>query len=180
LTLDLSSQGGRLRDLSVSSWNYQLTRYALATCCTSNGKTLVLSLNTLQNLYSADPESPPDFLYEKSSIISNSLTVEPRFTCTVSWIRANQTKKAEASNEKGTDVDNDHGAEETKAEKKRRRKNKAGDKDEEEDGAGRETKVRFQEVVVTKPVPSEPSPQPKKKKSKKKTGKGKKETQSVA
>jgi hypothetical protein len=125
-------------------------------------------LNTLQNLYSANPQISPESLYEKSVLISDALTVEPRFTCTVSWIRSNQSKKSstvEATSDTNEKAGNDNSAKESKAEKKRKRKNK-----EIEDEVERETKVRFQEAVSE---PSEPSPQPTKQKNQKKKGKGK-------
>mmetsp|Transcript_3720 Transcript_3720/g.3679 ORF Transcript_3720/g.3679 Transcript_3720/m.3679 type:complete len:418 (+) Transcript_3720:15-1268(+) len=154
--LNLSSINGRLRDLSLVSFQQQdqqqqdQSNCSLATICTSTGKTLVLNLNVL-----CEFSSSTENLYERSLVCEHSLEVEPRFIKTVMWI----TNKVNLNN-KNNKKDN------------KKKKNKIENSNQTESNVNAKRKaVTFDEVVVEQDDEQEAKS---KKKQKKNNKKGKK------
>jgi hypothetical protein len=134
----------------------------------------VLNLNTLYRLHLSDPEISPEVLLKKSLATSHSLAVEPRFTCTVSWIVSSSTHRQPVviAHDGGRDVVVEE-VSSSKSEKKKQKRKRAAAEEEE---VAREPKVRFEQAVEAKEEAEaaaaavENVPKKKNKKNKKKGG----------
>lgn len=100
-------------------------------------------------------------LLEKSLIVSQSLAVEPRFTCTTSWIVAPKLPKNKAIVD--PEVENDQQVSIGQEKKQKKRKNSVSIPAVEQPQS-KEPKVRFQEI---EPLVEVEEKQSKKKKQKK-------------
>jgi hypothetical protein len=112
----------------------------------------VLNLNTLYELRLSDSELSSEVLLEKSLVASHSLTVEPRFTSTVSWIVSSSPHRppVAVSRDDAAAKGSQEGSSSKSDKKKRKRVTGGVAQGDPEEIAVKEPKVRFQEVVEAK------------------------------